>query len=181
MQVRTRPSGCQAGCFAEDGNNLQIFVSDDLPDDAVRIKLLNTDICLDSSSGKELVPYPCYTDKQENPNQIWKFRQSRVVWEDATQSICVDAFGSAESLRLRKLPPQPLWTLAPCANKLGQRLQRQETRPDGTFLLKDLDAGKCLAARKVSALETPLVLAPCDDHQRFRELRERNQVQHVSF
>ena len=163
----------------KDGNNLQIFVSEDLPDESVRVKLLNSDICLDSSSGKELVPYPCYADKQENPNQIWKVQKSRLVWEDAAQSICVDAYGSPSSLRLRKLPPQPVWSLAACANKPGQRLQRQDVRPDGTFWLRDPDAGKCLAARKVPSLETPLVLEPCTDRQRFRELRERNQVQHV--
>ena len=159
---------------------MQVFESHSLPDESVRVKLLHVDVCLDSSSGKELVPYPCYADDQENPNQAWKVQRSRLTWEDATQNVCVDAFGSPGSLRLRKLPSHPVWTLAPCVSKIGQLLQKQEVKPDGTFLLKDVDAGKCLAARKVPSLETPLVLAPCNDQQRFRELRDRNQVQHVS-
>eukprot|EP00439_Symbiodinium_sp_Y106_P076391 s2490_g15.t1 len=164
----------------EDDDNLQIFVAEDLPDESVRVKLLNTDLCLDSSAGNQLVPYPCYADSQENPNQAWKIQRSRLVWEDAIQSVCVDAPVPPGNLRLRKLPPQPIWTLAPCVDKVGQRLQKEDMKPDGTFLLKDVDAGRCLADRKVLSLETPLILAPCNDRQRFRELKERNQVQHVS-
>ena len=172
--------GHQSRCLSQDDDNLQIFVAENLPDESVRVKLLNTDLCLDSSAGNQLVPYPCYADSQENPNQAWKIQRSRLVWEDAIQSVCVDAPVPPGNLRLRKLPPQPIWTLAPCVDKVGQHLQKEDMKPDGTFLLKDADAGRCLAARKVLSLETPLVLAPCNDRQRFRELKDRNQVQHVS-
>ena len=180
MCVCVCPLGHHSRRQREDDDNLQIFVAEDLPDESVRVKLLNTDLCLDSSAGNQLVPYPCYADSQENPNQAWKIQKSRLVWEDAIQSVCVDAPVPPGNLRLRKLPPQPIWTLAPCVDKVGQRLQKEDMKPDGTFLLKDVDAGRCLADRKVLSLETPLILAPCNDRQRFRELKERNQVQHVS-
>ncbi|CAK9009238.1 unnamed protein product [Durusdinium trenchii] len=136
--------------------------------------ILRKDLCLDAGQGKGVVAYFC--DK-ENPNQAWSLFNSRLLWEDGHATYCVDF---KDSLKLQSIPERWALALSPCAEKIGQRLARHDVHADGTFLLRDADVGKCLAARRGVELETPLKLSSCNDDQRFRELKSRQQVQHVS-
>merc|ERR1711920_547020 len=74
-------------------------------------------------------------------------------------------------------------TLKTCASKVGQRFQRQEVHADNSFLLRDVDSGKCLClfrnAHANGALERSLSLCTCSPDDRWMELKQREQVQHV--
>lgn len=154
----------------------QIFSTVKVATGAVQLKAESVNVCLDAGQGNNVLAYVCY-DK-ENPNQMWSISGSHLIWEGGPTNSCLHAVEDA--LRFRSLPePDPL-SLAACADKPGQRIRRADVKSDGTFLLRDADTGKCLVARRGPELETPLRLAGCDDNHRFRELKDRNQVQHVA-
>merc|ERR1711972_157646 len=75
--------------------------------------------------------------------------------------------------------------LRTCASKFGQRIHRAEvatTGNDQTFLLRDADTAKCLSGGGASSafLEHPVRFGPCSQAQRWRELKDRGQLQHVT-
>merc|ERR1712224_147549 len=66
--------------------------------------------------------------------------------------------------------------LKSCAPKLGQRLTRDDIRTDGTFIFHDKEVGKCLGSESITR---KLAMVQCNDEQRWRWLKDREQVQHV--
>merc|ERR1711865_1202072 len=58
----------------------------------------------------------------------------------------------------------------------GQRFQKQDER-GGTYLLKDADSGDCLGANAPGS--GALGLVPCSEKERWTQLIDREQVQHV--
>ncbi|CAJ1345626.1 unnamed protein product [Effrenium voratum] len=143
--------------------------------DGVQLQLLNTNICLDAGQGEHILPYACYPD--DNRNQAWSITNRKLVWDGGYRSKCADM---KDKLSLHDLPEHGHLTLAACSNKPGQRIQRHDVHPDGSFLLRDADLGKCLSAKRGKEFETQLSFASCDQSdQRFRELKGRQQVQHI--
>lgn len=136
----------------------------------------STKSCLDAASGTQLLVYPCYEASAGNANQVWQLRSGRLQWErlggSPSEGFCIDQ-KPIEKAEEQHRPGD--FTLQICAPKAGQVLRREDVRGDGTFLLRDRDAGTCLAASSDGVIG----LGACDSHQRWRELVDREQVQHV--
>lgn len=141
----------------------------------IQIRAGDTDNCLDTAGGSKLLVYPCYEESVQNMNQVWHIRNDKLVWlaRDGHMS-CVDARAIAPDAQEYRKPGT--FKLETCTPKKGQRLQRHMSSDDGSFMLKDADGGGCLGYLGGSEL----ALTPCDDKQRWRELIEKEQVQHVA-
>merc|ERR1719237_803217 len=103
-------------------------------------------------------------------NQVWQLSDGILAWKG---SHCADAAPGASAAKPEK--HHGFFTLQTCASKPGQRIRKEDTDSQGTFLLRDRDAGTCLARLHGDALG----LAACGDAQRWRELKGSLQVQHV--
>eukprot|EP00933_Yihiella_yeosuensis_P025582 TRINITY_DN19830_c0_g1_i2.p1 TRINITY_DN19830_c0_g1~~TRINITY_DN19830_c0_g1_i2.p1 ORF type:complete len:323 (-),score=55.92 TRINITY_DN19830_c0_g1_i2:180-1148(-) len=139
--------------------------------------------CLDASGGEAILVYGCYPIS-ENANQAWQRWKDRLVWETSTttglQGHC--ATFQNDDVSFHDLEVKKPIQLAPCADKRGQRFRRHDAKVDGTFLLRDADSLKCLAASEAApgTLERLMRLSPCHASHRFRWLKDRGQVQHVA-
>ncbi|CAL1169086.1 unnamed protein product, partial [Cladocopium goreaui] len=130
------------------------------------IKAGDSDYCLDSGGGSQVLVYPCYDEKAHNLNQVWRIRAARLLWEaEHGNPICVDAKITHEKVT----PPQGEYRLVTCAPKPGQRLKKHEENGE-TFLLKDQDDGRCLSALSGNVLG----LSECTNQHRWR-IRSTNQ------
>ncbi|CAJ1353419.1 unnamed protein product [Effrenium voratum] len=126
------------------------------------IRAGDTEYCLDSAGGRQVLVYPCYDAKQHNVNQIWTIRAARLLWEGqgGGPSACIDSQKIVEKVT----PPQGEYRLATCALKPGQHLKREDVDAGGSFLLKDQHDGRCLASLSGNVLG----LAECSSQQRWR-------------
>eukprot|EP00434_Breviolum_minutum_P001616 symbB.v1.2.001426.t1/scaffold34.1/size402451/7 len=125
------------------------------------IRAGDTDYCLDSGGGTQVLVYPCYDEKAHNMNQLWKIRAARLLWESSTGNpICVDS----KMIKEKVTPPQGEYRLVTCAPKPGQRLKREDVDSRDTFFLKDQDDGRCLSALSGNVLG----LSECTHQQRWR-------------
>mmetsp|Transcript_55114 Transcript_55114/g.178541 ORF Transcript_55114/g.178541 Transcript_55114/m.178541 type:complete len:261 (+) Transcript_55114:2110-2892(+) len=141
-------------------NGLQIIVGE-------------TNNCLDSSGGSAILVYPCYEESVQNYNQVWHIKDGHLIWRQGHHDLRVDA---------KPLPPKDrqhpkgTLTMQTCVPKPGQRLRRDKLDQDGTFLLRDADNGGCL----INNGRDELAIGECSADQRWRELVQSEQVQHVS-
>jgi len=154
--------------------------------DGLQVQVGVSGFCLDAASGTQLLVYPCYDASIANQNQVWQIRNGKLVWEGQVKSglkgYCVD-LRETSGTSLKDVPVSQQINLRTCTQKLGQRLQRRDADKDGTFLIRDADTGKCLgtgSASTAGALERVLKMTTCHGDQRWRELTDRGQVQHVS-
>jgi len=136
--------------------------------------------CLDSVSGTQLLVYPCYDEATGNLNQVWDVAMSgRLVWK-----------GNQASTHCVSSPPEPPkadktsdYSLASCSPKAGQLLHRDAGgHADGTFMLVANNSKQCLglAPPDAGVVERRLKSVPCHSADRWRELPQSEQVQHVS-
>jgi len=142
----------------------------------------DTGLCLDSASGLQLLVYPCYDAAVANANQVFHVRDGQLTWEGGPSGgFCVDADAQATVReQMKELSPgSGRMSLKNCASKKGQRLKREDQRPDGTFLVRDLDSSSCLGTSSPPGSEARLELVACDDTQRWTEMKQRSQVKHV--
>merc|ERR1712007_231320 len=103
-------------------------------------------------------------------NQVWHASDGRLEWYNphGQGNMCIDAGVPMPKAAFPRL------TLRVCAMKRGQRFQRHDVQNDGSFFLYDADSSRCLGEGGGK-----LDLVDCDPRQRWRELRDRIQVQHV--
>jgi len=130
----------------------------------------NSNRCLDAAAGTDVVLYWC---ENANLNQVWNLEQEKLVWKQGANTTCVDS---------EPIPHEPVYKLMSCASKMGQRLQKSDVAADGSFFLKDADAGLCLAPTKgkdESGFKN-LNLGPCKEHNRWLYNPVFSQVQHVA-
>jgi len=134
--------------------------------------------CLDAGGGHPLL-YVCDSEGANN-NQIWHIDDNQLLWSDpASGDHCLDRGQPPDVLSFkalkRSIAPPVFMT---CASKKGQRIEKYDVRENqGTFLLKDLDSGLCLGTG--GGEQFALALMACSEQQRWRELKSREQVQHV--
>jgi len=152
--------------------------------DGLQVQVGDTKSCLDSVSGTQVLVYPCYDESVANQNQVWQLQHGKLIWEGQVQTgmrgYCLDMHASGASLK--EVPVAEHLRLRTCAPRRGQRLRRGDLDTDGTFLLRADGADKCLGTGSGSSgvLERMLRLTRCRNDQRWRELKGRNQVQHVA-
>lgn len=141
--------------------------------DGLQIRVGETDNCLDSVGGTQVLVYPCYEESVQNLNQVWQIRDNRLVWEGkgGRGGICINF---AELPHKGKRRPGA-FTLQTCTPKPGQRLQKFSETEDGTFLFRDADTGGCLIKKG----SDQLAMGDCGEDQRWREHSNTEQVQHV--
>lgn len=134
--------------------------------------------CLDAAGGDQMLFYPCDT-VGDNSNQLWQILDGSLVWPDkanmGVRAGCLDPVPQLHLKAMKAAQRHP--TFMTCVAKKGQRLQRHAETGDGTFLLRDADSGDCLGASAPGS--GALGIVPCEPKQRWRELKEREQVQHV--
>lgn len=138
----------------------------------IEIKAGDTDLCLDTAGGTTVLVYPCYDEKVGNLNQVWHINGDQLEWSGQTGSFCIDAH-SAAPVQQTHIPGR--FTLQICVPKTGQRFRKDSLSSDGTFLLRDADAGGCLA--QSSTVARDLAIGACEDAQRWRV--KADQIQHV--
>jgi len=152
--------------------------------DGVQVQVGDTKACLDIAGGTQVLVYPCYAEKVANQNQVWQLHRGQLVWEGQVSSgmkgFCLDARDT--EISLKDLPVMDHFNLRTCTGKRGQRLRRSDADADGTFLIRDADTGKCLGIGSASpgSLERMLRLTQCRSDQRWRELQDRDQLQHAA-
>lgn len=174
-------SGWRLRLSACSGSEDQVFTKSAAGDrGGMIVRTAVTRACLDTAGGRELLIYPCYDKKGQPPsaNQVWHTVADRLLWE-GSKLHCLDVVGS--TIGLKSVPVQTAFGLMSCADKVGQRLRKYDQQGDGTFLLKDADSGKCLGeGPEAPTMERQLRLYPCSPSLRWRELKDRAQVQHVA-
>lgn len=137
----------------------------------IQVRLGEGDMCLDAAGGGDLIVYPCYEESAANYNQIFNIVDGQLVWKgDGSNGYCVDI--DEQSLEGAQGAIGKL-KLGTCVPKAGQRLARDDQR-NGTFRLRDQDTSECLVGQGDS-----LKMGGCSDDQRWRELKDQIQVQHV--
>lgn len=173
----------------QEGDGQQVFQTKPMLD-GLQVKVGESGLCLDAAGGGQLLVYPCYDEDKANQNQVWQLRGGgKLVWEgmagSALKAFCVQEQQTPEgdsALGMRPVPVGRPLTLRTCSSKVGQRIRRHEVKDD-SFLLRDADAGNCLGtvtSAGSNALERALRLGECHDRQRWRELKERDQMQHLA-
>merc|ERR1712232_655704 len=142
----------------------------------LQIRAGDSGMCLDAAGGNHLLVYPCYESKIANYNQVWHVEGNLLVWHGDRKGYCVDSH--AVKADLSSMPLSGV-TLQTCASKLGQRFQKHDVNNDGAFLLRDADdENNCLCGPMPSF--TVLRICSCSAGERWRELKEREQVQHIA-
>mmetsp|Transcript_5663 Transcript_5663/g.13302 ORF Transcript_5663/g.13302 Transcript_5663/m.13302 type:complete len:912 (-) Transcript_5663:273-3008(-) len=165
-------------CDVEDDR--QAFVAKSGPGGAQIVSVHRFEVCLDAGAGHPLA-YQCYEEEAGNPNQLWSIEADHLVWDSAPERCMHET--TMTSVGFLELPPAAQIVLRNCVPKKGQRLKKQREHEDGSFHLQDEDSGKCLGAagREGGGLERHLTLGDCGANQRWKELKEEGQVQHVAL
>jgi len=146
-----------------------------------QIRVGQTGNCLDTAGGTQLLVYPCYEETAANMNQVWTVEDGKLLWRAEGQTVegsCA-SFKAAETqtpvASLASFFIKGQFELQTCVSKTGQLWRRHDLRGDGTFLLLSRDSGQCL----VKSGRIGLGYGACGDDDRWRELKDREQVQHV--
>merc|ERR1711920_1191466 len=94
-----------------------------------QIRVAQTNNCLDTAGGGQLLVYPCYEESVGNYNQVWNIREGRLIWEPrsrARSGVCVNSVNPIESVDNQDTSHEKKFALQTCAPKRGQRLQRED-------------------------------------------------------
>eukprot|EP00747_Dinoflagellata_sp_TGD_P026889 gnl/TRDRNA2_/TRDRNA2_132250_c0_seq1.p1 gnl/TRDRNA2_/TRDRNA2_132250_c0~~gnl/TRDRNA2_/TRDRNA2_132250_c0_seq1.p1 ORF type:complete len:581 (+),score=89.77 gnl/TRDRNA2_/TRDRNA2_132250_c0_seq1:3-1745(+) len=147
----------------------------------LQVRAGDTGHCLDSGGGGTLLIYPCYDESSANYNQVWHIHDNHLQWvspNNPEASYCVD-FKEPEIVAHKK----GTFVAEMCATKPGQRFRKEQVDASGSFLLKDYASEQCLingGPMADGAAEQVLRLGPCSNDQRWMDLVDREQVQHVA-
>ncbi|CAK0881138.1 unnamed protein product, partial [Prorocentrum cordatum] len=130
--------------------------------------------CLDAAGGNGLLVYHCYEESVGNKNQIWHLDGGELVWRGSGESHCVDVDLST----IQDAQQDEGIKLETCASKDGQlfSIDRGGSRQN-TFHIRDADRNSCLVR---SSSTKHLDMGGCSEDQRWREMGDTRQIQHVS-
>eukprot|EP00928_Gymnodinium_smaydae_P034707 TRINITY_DN24534_c0_g5_i1.p1 TRINITY_DN24534_c0_g5~~TRINITY_DN24534_c0_g5_i1.p1 ORF type:complete len:1060 (-),score=203.22 TRINITY_DN24534_c0_g5_i1:130-3252(-) len=163
-----------------EGDSEQIFTVRKLLD-GFEVSIGGENYCLDYAGGSKHGPYvyPCYSHDNANANQVWRFAAgSNLLWQGG--DVCV---GGPEEPK-EKAKDQG-YRLETCSAKNGQLFNVEAAGADGSkavFRLVDAASKRCLgaAASVPNKLEVSLQLEDCGAASLWKELKDTEQVQHVS-